>query len=401
MDKELFRFYTWSCFLCNDKEVCGGTEMLTYKFRLYPTMAQKRKLEDTLETCRRLYNLMLDDRIKNKTSFVELKKKEDKYINAVHSQVLQDAVLRLDKAFQSYFSGLSKFPRFKRKGRYNSFTYPQHRIGFKLIGNRIKLGMIGKIKIRMHREIEGEVKTATIIRDVDQWFVAFAVEEPERQAPNQDSNAVGVDVGVTNLITLSDGKIIDSPKFLIKAEERIKKIQRELSRKKKGSNRREKTRMLLAKAWRKVRRQRDDFAHKVSNNLLKEYGTIVFEDLNIRHMVKDHSLASSIMDACWGELRQFTVYKAERCGGRVILVNPAGTSQKCSGCGEMVQKPLFERIHICPKCGLVLDRDVNAARNILAAGVEPALAEAEPLLIRRRISKFGQGSEKPTGFSRG
>src|SRR5579875_1509021 len=219
MDKELFRFYTWSCFLCNDKEVCGGTEMLTYKFRLYPTMAQKRKLEDTLETCRRLYNLMLDDRIKKKT--------EDKYINAVHSQVLQDAVLRLDKAFQSYFSGLSKFPRFKRKGRYNSFTYPQHRIGFKLIGNRIKLGMIGKIKIRMHREIEGEVKTATIIRDVDQWFVAFAVEEPERQAPNQDSNAVGVDVGVTNLIILSDGKIIDSPKFPIKAEERIKKIQRE------------------------------------------------------------------------------------------------------------------------------------------------------------------------------
>ena len=382
--------------------------MLTYKFRLYPTMAQKRKLEDTLETCRRLYNLMLDDRIKNKTSFfeqkkklVELKKKEDKYINAVHSQVLQDAVLRLDKAFQSYFSGLSKFPRFKRKGRYNSFTYPQHRIGFKLIGNRIKLGMIGKIKIRMHREIEGEVKTATIIRDVDQWFVAFAVEEPERQAPNQDSNAVGVDVGVTNLIILSDGKIIDSPKFLIKAEERIKKIQRELSRKKKGSNRREKTRMLLAKAWRKVRRQRDDFAHKVSNNLLKEYGTIVFEDLNIRHMVKDHSLASAIMDSCWYKLRQFTAYKAERRGGRVILVNPAGTSQKCSGCGEIVQKSLSERVHICPECGLVLDRDVNAARNILALGLERALTETEPLLIHKRISKFGQGSEKPTSFRRG
>src|SRR5579884_3684000 len=357
--------------------------MLTYKFRLYPTKTQEKKLEETFETCRRLYNRMLDDRLKNHTAFFEQKKKlvelkkEDKYLKEVHSQVLQDVVLRLDKAFESYFAGLSKFPRFKRKGRYNSFTYPQHEVGFRLIGNRIKLGMIGKIKMRIHRVIEGKIKTATIIRDVDQWFVALSVEKQANNTNtntlNQNAKAIGVDLGITNAIALSDGALIQGrPKFLRKAEER-----------------------------RKIRRQRDDFAHKVSNKLAKEYGTIVFEDLSIRGMVKNHSLASSIMDACWGKLRQFTVYKAERCGGRVILVNPAGTSQKCSGCGEMVQKPLFERIHICPKCGLVLDRDVNAARNILAAGVEPALAEAEPLLIRRRISKFGQGSEKPTGFSRG
>jgi putative transposase len=389
--------------------------MLTYKFRLYPTKTQEKKLEETFETCRRLYNRMLDDRLKNHTAFFEQKKKlvelkkEDKYLKEVHSQVLQDVVLRLDKAFESYFAGLSKFPRFKRKGRYNSFTYPQHEVGFRLIGNRIKLGMIGKIKMRIHRVIEGKIKTATIIRDVDQWFVALSVSI-EKQANNTNTNtllnqnakAIGVDLGITNAIALSDGALIQGrPKFLRKAEERIKKLQKILSRKKRGSKRGEKSRILLAKAWRKVRRQRDDFAHKVSNKLAKEYGTIVFEDLSIRGMVKNHSLASSIMDACWGKLRQFTVYKAERCGGRVILVNPAGTSQKCSGCGEMVQKPLFERIHICPKCGLVLDRDVNAARNILAAGVERALAEAEPLLFRRRISKFGQGSEKPTGFSRG
>ena len=161
-----------------------------------------------------------------------------------------------------------------------------------------------------------------------------------------------------------------------------------------------KARIILAKAWRKVRRQRDDFAHKVSDKLTKEYGTIVFEDLNVRGMVKNHSLASAIMDTCWGKIRQFTVYKAERRGGRVILVNPAGTSQKCSECGEMVRKPLSERTHICLKCGLVLDRDVNAARNILASGLERALTEAEPLLIHK-ISKLGRGSEKPTGFSRG
>jgi putative transposase len=381
--------------------------MLTYKFRLYPTKAQEKKLEETLETCRRLYNLMLDDRLKNHTPFFEQKKKlielkkEDKYLKEVHSQVLQDVVLRLDKAFESYFAGLSKFPRFKRKGRYNSFTYPQHEVGFRLIGNRIKLGVIGKIKMRIHRVIEGKIKTATIIKDIDQWFVALSVEKQANNTLNQNNKSIGVDLGITNAIALSDGALIEGPRFLRKAEERIKKLQKTLSRKKRGSKRREKSRILLAKAWRKVRRQRDDFAHKVSNNLAGEYGTIVFEDLNIRGMVKNHSLASAIMDSCWYKLRQLTVYKAERRGGRIVFVNPAGTSQKCSGCGGMVQKPLSERTHICPKCGLVLDRDVNAARNILALGLERALTEAESLLIPKRISKFGQGSEKPTSFRRG
>jgi putative transposase len=370
--------------------------MLTYKFRLYPTKAQEKKLEETLETCRRLYNLMFDDRVRNHTTFFEQKKKlvelkrENKYLKEVHSQILQDVVLRLDKAFQSYFAGLSKFPRFKRKGRYNSFTYPQHAIGFRVINNRIKLGMIGKIKMRVHRVIEGKIKTATIIRDVDQWFVALSIEEQASNTSNQNNKAVGVDLGITNAIALGDGALIEGPKFLRKAEKKIKKLQKALSRKKRGSQRREKSRILLAKVWRKVRRQRDDFAHKVSNKLTKEYGTIVFEDLNIKGMVKNHSLASAIMDTCWYRLRQFTVYKAERRGGRVIFVNPAGTSQKCSGCGEVVPKDLSTRTHGCPRCGLVIDRDVNAARNILKAGLERARVEAEPLLVqRRRISKFG------------
>ena len=382
--------------------------MLTYKFRLYPTKVQERRLEDTLETCRRLYNQMLDDRIKNHTGFFEQKKKlvelkkEDKYLKEVYSQVLQDIVLRLDKVFQSYFAGLSKFPRFKRRGRYNSFTYPQHVIGFRLIGNnRIKLGMIGRIKAKIHRAIEGEIKAATIIKDVDQWFIALNVEEPMQRMHHGNDRAVGVDLGITNAIALSDGTLIEGPKFLRKAEEKIKELQRTLSRKKKRSKRREKARILLSKAWRKVRRQRDDFAHKISGSLAEEYGTIVFENLNIRGMVKNHFLASAIMDSCWYKLRQFTVYKAERCGGRVVFVNPAGTSQKCSGCGETVQKPLFERVHSCRKCGLITDRDVNAARNILALGLEQALTETEPLLVHRRISKFGRGSEKPTSFRSG
>jgi len=193
--------------------------MLTYKFRLYPTKAQVRRLEDTLETCRRLYNQMLDDRIRNHTSFFEQKeklvelKKGDKYLKAVHSQVLQDVVLRLDKAFQSYFAGLSRFPRFKRKGRYNSFTYPQHGIGFRMRGNGIKLGMIGEVKVKVHREIEGQIKTATIIKDVDQWFVALSIEEPERrQQIHENDRIVGVDLGITKTIALSDGTLIEGPR---------------------------------------------------------------------------------------------------------------------------------------------------------------------------------------------
>ncbi len=181
----------------------------------------------------------------------------------------------------------------------------------------------------------------------------------------------------------------------------IQTLQKKLTRKQKGSNNRAKARVALAKAWRKVGHQRADTAHKVSRNLTDNYSTIIFEDLKIPNMVKNHNLASAITDASWGRLRRLTAFKAERRGGRVILVNPSGTSQKCSGCGEMVPKGLDERTHSCPKCKLVLDRDVNAARNILAAGLEQARVEELPLLVqRRRISKFVPVKQEAYGFSR-
>jgi putative transposase len=376
------------------QEVCRGTEILTYKFRLYPTTTQARIMEGTLETCRLLYNAMLADRIENGTGFYEQKrrlvelKRSDKHLRSIHSQVLQDVVLRLDKAYGASFTGLGRYPRFKRNGHYNSFTYPQS--GFRLEGNRIRLSTIGKIKVRLHRQVAGVIKRATVIRDIDQWFVALLVEGPSvvKRAGN---GKVGVDVGVSNLAVLSDGTQIDNPRFLNHSAGRIKSLQKQLSHKKRGSHNREKAKLSLAKAWRKVRRQRDDFAHKISDKITRENRFIVFEDLAIRNMVRNHSLASAIMDSAWGRLRQFTAYKAERRGGRVILVNPSGTSQKCSRCGETVPKDLSARSHRCPRCGLVIDRDVNAARNILKAGLERARVEAEPLLVRRRrISKFGR-----------
>jgi putative transposase len=383
--------------------------MLTYKFRLYPTIPQEKVFRETIETCRRLYNSMLADRIGSSPSYydqskalVEMKK-DNKYLKAVHSQVLQDVALRVDKSFQRFFSGIAGHPKYRRARKYNSFTYPQYDKSFRLKGNHLKLGKIGWIKLRLHRQIEGAAKTATIIRDINQWYVAFSVDETSSGCSRISSKegAVGIDVGISNIAAMSDGSMTGNPRFLKHAEGRIKSLQRQLSRRQRGSNRREKSRILLAKAWRKVRRQRDDFAHKLSDQLTKTNKIIVFEDLQVDKLVHNRSLASAIMDAAWYKLRQMTVYKAERRGGRVLFVNPSGTSQKCYRCRGEVPKELSERTHRCDNCGEVLDRDVNAARNILNLGLERARAETEPLLIpRRRIRKFGRGSEKPLAFSR-
>lgn len=372
--------------------------LVAYRFRLYPTRTKKGLMTETLETCRMLYNDLLDDRIRTGCRAFEQKRTltafrcGNKFLMAVHSQVFQDVVLRLDKAFVAFYAGLCRFPKFKRKDRFNSFKYPQLG-GFRIIGNhRLRLSKIGLVNVRIHRPVEGTPKTCTIIKEIDQWYACITAEtEPSPSAPRRRQQPVGVDLGVLNLATLSDGKVFGNPRHLNNSVVRIKTLQRRLSRKRKGSVNREKAKILLAKAWRKVRNQRLDVAHKVSTTLASQYSTIVFEDLRIPKMVKNHNLASAIMDASWGQLRRLTAYKAERRGGRVMLVNPSGTSQKCSGCGEMVPKRLEDRTHSCPNCGLVLDRDVNAARNTLALGLEQARVEELPLLIhqrRRRISKL-------------
>ena len=233
---------------------------------------------------------------------------------------------------------------------------------------------------------------------MDQWFVAFSVEQSESPTGYKEEKTdapVGVDEGIANLVALSSGETIPNPRYLKQSSENITRLQKELSRKKKGSKNREKAKLSLAKAWRKVRRRRDDFAHKFSFKLASENRTIVFEDLKINHVVKNHNLAAAIMDSSLGKLCQLTATKEERRGGRMILVNPGRTSQKCSRCGEVVPKSLSERVHRCMKCGLTLDRDINAARNILKAGLEQgARVKTEPLLVKR-ISKFGRGSKEP------
>jgi putative transposase len=386
--------------------------MRTYKFRLYPTEQQAKILNDTLETCRHLYNDSLGERSADwEVGFYEqkqlltLRKQGNKFLQQVHSQVLQDVLLRLDKAYQAFFKKIMKYPKFKRREKYNSFTYPQYG-GFCIKNNRLVLSCIGAIRFKMHRIPVGTLKTCTVIRDVNQWYCCITTDDEvcSTVVKYNANKPVGIDVGLLNWMTLSDGRVIQNNTLDIDAyANNIRRLQRNLARKQKGSKNREKARLALAKAWRQMRRCRDDFVHKTSRRLADEgYTLIVFEKLNITNMVKNHNLAKAIMDATWAKLRTLTAYKVERNGGRVVVVSPNGTSQKCSQCGRVVKKDLSIRTHECTSCGLVIDRDLNAALNILQLGLEQAHAEAEPLLVqRRRISKFQSRKQEAHEFIRG
>lgn len=254
----------------------------------------------------------------------------------VHSQVLQNVVERLDKAYQSFFRRVKNgekagFPRFKSGSQYNSFTYPQS--GFSI--KQLLLSKIGDVRIRLHRQPQGTIKTCTIIIKNSKYYACFSCEVESLQLPVSEKQ-IGIDLGVSQLAVTSDGERIESPKFLRKSEEKLKRKQRAVSKKKHGSNRRCKAVRELAKLHEKVANQRRDYAHNESRKLVNEYGLIAFE---------------------------------ESAGRQVVQVNPYHTSGQCSNCGEIVKKSLTVRVHHCP-CGYVADRDENAAIDILKLALQ-------------------------------
>lgn len=355
----------------------------TYKFKLEPNQQQTEQIEWTLTMCRQLYNALLEQRIftyKKRgitVSYYEQKaelpilKQEIPAYKQVQSQVLQDIVKRLDKSFQSFFRRLKNgekagFPRFQGSTRFDSFTYPQS--GFYIEGKFLKLSKIGKVRIKCHRQIEGRIKTLTIKRKNDRYYACFSCEvEPKKATTGKQ---VGIDLGIQHLAITSEGEFFPYHGYLRTSEAKIKKLQRIVSRRKKGSNRRRKAKQQLAKAHEKIANQRKDHAHKVSRRLVNEYDHLVFEDLNIQGMVKNHHLSKSIIDASWHQLIQFTSYKAAYAGKKVVSVDARNTSQQCSHCGTIVKKTLAQRVHRCPHCGYEADRDVNAAKNILKRSFE-------------------------------
>jgi len=359
----------------------------TYKYRLYPTKTHQNILEKHLSLCRWLYNHFLEERKtlyekdKTKTScFNQIKeipklKKEERELKSVYSQTLQDVVRRLDKAFQNFFRRVEEnkngkkqkpgYPRFKGYWRYDSFVYPQS--GFELKDNKLNLSKIGSLKIKFHRPIEGNIKTLTIRRTkTNKWYACFSVEiEKELSRKKEIKQMIGIDVGLISFLTTNTGERINNPKYLLKSEEKLAQIQRCHSRKKLESNNRSKSRLKVARLHEKITNQRQDFLHQLSHKLINTFQFIAFEKLNIKGMTRNKYLAKSISDASWNKFLQMLTYKAEEAGSWAVGVNSKNTTQTCSGCQNIVSKTLAGRKHKCPQCGLVIDRDVNAARNIL------------------------------------
>ncbi len=363
----------------------------TFQYKLKPTLEQERALDRTLLLCRHIYNAAIGERreawrmrgvsvtyYQQKAELPGIKEAVPEYAE-VNAQVLQDVVLRVDRAFEAFFRRVKAgakqgetpgYPRFHGRDRYHSFTYPQvgEHGGATLDGGVLSLSKIGRIPIRLHRPIEGTPKTVTISREADGWYVSFSCADVPVQPLPATGRETGIDLGIEAFATLSNGTRIFSPGWYRQAERALKTAQRRVSRRKKGSNRRRKAITLLAKAHQKVKRQRRDFHHKTALQLVRTNDTIYHENLQPANMVKNHHLAKSISDAGWGAFLIILTHKAAWAGRRIIAVNPAYTSQHCSGCGVLVAKGLSVRWHSCPECGTSLHRDHNAAKNIERLG---------------------------------
>ncbi|HEX8035891.1 MAG TPA: transposase [Ktedonobacterales bacterium] len=357
----------------------------TYKYKLNPTPEQERALELVLWRCRVLYNTALEQRVllyrqrgislTRSSQEAELKvlRAELPEYAAIHSHVLQDVLARLDKTYQAFFRRVQAgqtpgFPRYQGRNRYHSFTYKEYGNGAQLDNGFLVLSKIGRIGVRWSRPLEGTPKTVTISQEADGWYVCFSCAEVPVQPLPPTGQETGIDVGLKVFLITSEGDAVENPRYHRKAEKQIQKAQRRVSRRKKGSKRRRKAVALLKRKHQQVQRQRRDFHHKTANTLLRQYDTIYLEDLRVANMVRNRHLAKSISDAGWAAFRTILEAKAAYAGRQVVAVPPAYTTQDCSGCGERVPKSLSVRTHACTNCGLVLDRDENAARNIQWAG---------------------------------
>ncbi len=361
-------------------QIQASTHLKTFKYRLYPTKAQEVALNEQLRLCRTLYNAALQERRDayrkcgvSITGFGQMKhlrqiKADLPEYKGVYSQVLQDVLKRLDRAFQAFFRRLKQgsmpgYPRFQGRDRYDSFTYPQ--LGFSVPSRTAYFSKIGNIRIKLHRPVEGKIKTATIRRTCGQWYVSYACEVEAQPLPTS-GNAVGVDVGTTWFYVTSDGEFQENPRYFQASMKKLRIAQRAVSRKpNKRSNGRRKAVQRAAKIHRKVSQQRLDFHHKAAAKLVRENDLIAHEALNVGGMGRGR-LARSIHDVGWGQFFFLLAAKAANAGRRVITVDPRFTSQACNKCGHTEKaNRLSQSRFVCQQCGHAENADLNAARNIL------------------------------------
>jgi putative transposase len=355
-----------------------------FVFRLFPSKSQRRRLEAVRETCRHFYNDLLRKRkdaytlhgvsitLKEQLRLVKVEKDTSPYADGIHSHILQDVVATLDKAFQASFRRCKAgkkpgFPRFRGRNRFSGFGFKEYGNGFKIDGRRLKLSGIGRIAVRWHRAIEGAIKTARIYCRAGKWFVAFAcvVEEPEPEP--KTGKEIGVDVGLLRLATLSDGGEVENPRWYRNVLRELRVLQRKIARAVFGGRNRKKLILRLQRMLAKVANTRRDFLNKFADELIKRFDRIVLEDLRVAAMARGR-FAKSILDAGWSYLVDRLKNKAESAGREVVLVDPAYTSKTCSGCGVVFEHLSLSDRWISCDCGTSLDRDHNAAINILQRG---------------------------------
>jgi putative transposase len=357
-----------------------------YRYRLYPTKKQERILHEQLALLAELYNASLQERrdarrmCGKSVTFTQqcaqlpaIKAIRPEY-QAIHSQVLQDVLHRVDNAFKAFFRRVkagqrSGHPRYKSRQRYNSLTYPQSGFGMDEQG-KLSLAKIGHIKMIQHRPFKGVIKTCTITKSATgKWFVCFACDEVEPEVLPPSDAQVGIDVGLSTFAYLSTNEQIKNPRFFRAEEAALAKAQRKLSNAPKGSRERKRRRKVVACVHERVANRRENFVQQESRKLVNRFGLIAVERLSVRNLVKNPKLAKSIADAAWSAFFASLVSKAEEAARVMIKVPPAHTSQDCSGCGHRQAMPLSVRVYQCPNCHLVIHRDYNASVNILSSAV--------------------------------
>ena len=352
-----------------------------FKYRIWANKGQETKLESLFDSARFLYNCALEHRIgcwkqwKKSINYYDqansLKEIRDfdEGIAQLNFSTSQDILRRLDKAFQAFFRRIKTgdtpgFPRFKGKDRFDSITFPAYGDGVKLKRKKLYIQNIGQVRLRLHRELEGSIKTVTIKREAGHFYAVFSCADVTAKILPISDTQVGIDVGIKSLAVLSTGEIIDNPKHLKQSESQLKELQSQHSKK-----RTRRTKKKLNRLHAKVGNQRKDFLHKLSRQIVDRFGFIFVEALNTKRMAsgENSTLNKYIHDAAWSFFFNCLSYKAEEAGRKLIKVNPKNTTQICSQCGLLVQKDLSVRVHKC-SCGLKIDRDLNAALNILGLG---------------------------------
>jgi putative transposase len=370
-----------------------------YKFRLYPDSKREKLITEQLSLSKNLYNKLLEKTIDaykqdkkakiNKSKLNQIMKEilsENKDYLKIYSQTRQNIFVRLQMAYQNFFRRVMEknkkpgFPRFRSSIRYKSITYPQNNGSFKIERikkeDRLRISRIGTVKIKLHRKIEGKIKTMSIKREAGKYYATFSTEYDVSIPKIENTSPVGIDVGLKTFVVLSDKKIIQKPKFAREKEKKLHHWERVKARRIKGSKNRYKALLKIQRTWAEINNQNNDFIQKETTRLVNcgNYTSFIMEDLKIQNMLKNHKLARSINEAIWGKFKMVLSCKAESAGMKVISVPAEYTTQTCSRCLNVKQGEekmrLNDRIYYCHICGLVMDRDENSSINIKRLGTE-------------------------------